>query len=83
MNRKAHRLLRAERLEDRWMLSGVPGDFDASGTVNFDDFFIFADNFGQADFTPATDLDASGAVNFDDFFIFADNFGKTGTYVGG
>ena len=61
----------------------IVGDFDASGTVNFDDFFIFADNFGQADFTPATDLDASGAVNFDDFFIFADNFGKTGTYVGG
>ena len=61
----------------------IVGDFDASATVNFDDFFIFADNFGQADFTPATDLDASGAVNFDDFFIFADNFGKTGTYVGG
>jgi hypothetical protein len=61
----------------------VVGDFDASATVNFDDFFIFADNFGQADFTAATDLDASGAVNFDDFFIFADNFGKTGTYVGG
>jgi hypothetical protein len=61
----------------------ILGDFDASATVNFDDFFIFADNFGQADFTPATDLDASGAVNFDDFFIFADNFGKTGTYVGG
>ena len=61
----------------------IVGDFDASATVNFDDFFIFADNFGQAVFTPATDLDASGAVNFDDFFIFADNFGKTGTYVGG
>ncbi len=61
----------------------IVGDFDASATVNFDDFFIFADNFGQADFTAATDLDASGAVNFDDFFIFADNFGKTGTYVGG
>jgi hypothetical protein len=61
----------------------IVGDFDASSTVNFDDFFIFADNFGQAVFTPATDLDASGAVNFDDFFIFADNFGKTGTYVGG
>jgi hypothetical protein len=61
----------------------IVGDFDSSTTVNFDDFFIFADNFGQADFAAATDLDASGAVNFDDFFIFADNFGKTGTYVGG
>ena len=61
----------------------ILGDFDGNATVNFDDFFIFADNFGQADFTAATDLDASGAVNFDDFFIFADNFGKSGTYVGG
>jgi hypothetical protein len=60
----------------------VLGDFDGNATVNFDDFFIFADNFGQDDFTPATDLDGSDAVNFDDFFIFADNFGKSGTYVG-
>ncbi len=61
----------------------VFGDFDGSTVVNFDDFFIFADNFGV---TPpanaATDLDANGQVNFDDFFIFADNFGKSGTYVG-
>ena len=61
----------------------ISGDFDGSAAVNFDDFFIFADNFGQTDFAAATDLDASGAVNFDDFFIFADNFGKSGTYVGG
>jgi len=60
----------------------IQGDFDGNATVNFDDFFIFADNFGQEDFVEATDLDGSGAVNFDDFFIFADNFGKSGTYVG-
>jgi len=63
--------------------SQIFGDFDGSTEVNFDDFFIFADNFGV---TPpanaATDLDANGEVNFDDFFIFADNFGKSGTYVG-
>ena len=58
------------------------GDFDGSAGVTFDDFFIFADNFGQATFEAATDLDADGDVDFDDFFIFADNFGKTGTYVG-
>ena len=60
----------------------ILGDFDGNADVNFDDFFIFADNFGQEDFNEATDLDSSGAVNFDDFFIFADNFGKSGTYVG-
>lgn len=58
------------------------GDFDGSASVTFDDFFIFADNFGQATFEAATDMDADGDVDFDDFFIFADNFGKSGTYVG-
>jgi hypothetical protein len=58
------------------------GDFDGSEGVTFDDFFIFADNFGQATFEAATDMDESGDVDFDDFFIFADNFGKTGAYVG-
>jgi hypothetical protein len=58
------------------------GDFDGSAGVTFDDFFIFADNFGKATFEAATDLDADGDVDFDDFFIFADNFGKSGTYVG-
>ena len=60
----------------------ILGDFDGNATVNFDDFFIFADNFGKDDFDEPTDLDGSGSVNFDDFFIFADNFGKSGTYVG-
>ncbi len=55
------------------------GDFDLDGDVDFDDFFIFADNFGQADFDPATDLDTDTDVDFDDFFIFADNFGATPT----
>ena len=60
----------------------ILGDFDGNADVNFDDFFIFADNFGQEDFNEASDLDSIGEVNFDDFFIFADNFGKSGTYVG-
>ncbi len=58
------------------------GDFDGNASVTFDDFFIFADNFGKATFEAATDLDADGDVDFDDFFIFADNFGKSGTYIG-
>ncbi len=59
------------------------GDFDGSADVTFDDFFIFADNFGQASFDATTDMDSDGDVDFDDFFIFADNFGLSGTYVGG
>jgi len=57
------------------------GDLDGNGDINFDDFFIFADNFGLASPDPAADFDGNGAVNFDDFFLFADNFGKSGTYV--
>jgi len=52
----------------------LPGDFNGSGRVDFDDFFLFADAFGGSD--PLFDLNSSGAVDFDDFFIFADNFGK-------
>ena len=54
-------------------------DFDGSGDVDFDDFFLFADHFGSiegdADFDPIFDLDGSGAIDFPDFFRFADAFG--------
>ncbi|MBI2502016.1 MAG: CHRD domain-containing protein [Candidatus Latescibacteria bacterium] len=62
----------------------ILGDFDGDTSVNFDDFFLFADNFGlnsaSPNWDPAFDLNGDEAVNFDDFFIFADNFGKSGTY---
>ncbi len=61
----------------------VYGLFGADSKVGFDDFFIFADNFGltAADeaFEPAFDLAPSAGtpkVDFDDFFVFADNFGR-------
>jgi hypothetical protein len=60
----------------------VHGLFGMDNRVGFDDFFIFADNFGlnAADetFEPAFDLapSASPKIDFDDFFVFADNFGR-------
>ena len=54
--------------------ANLSGDFDGSGRVYFDDFFLFADAFGGNN--PQYDLDNSGTVDFDDFVIFADNFGK-------
>ncbi len=58
----------------------LTGDFDGNGTVNFDDFFLFADSFGS---TPASenwsvvfDLVGDDVINFDDFFVFADSFGS-------
>ena len=56
-----------------------PGDFNADGMVNFDDFFLFADAFGSGEgetsFNASMDLSVNGRVDFDDFFLFADLFG--------
>ncbi len=59
----------------------LPADFDSSGRVDLEDFFLFADAFGTTDenlgWDPDFDLDASLIVDFDDFFLFADAFGST------
>jgi hypothetical protein len=60
----------------------VYGLFGMDNRVGFDDFFIFADNFGltaaDENFEPAFDLapSATPKIDFDDFFVFADNFGR-------
>ena len=59
--------------------AGAEGaDFDGNGTIDFSDFFQFADAFGKpgTDESAAFDLDGNGQVDFGDFFIFADAFGK-------
>lgn len=57
---------------------GIAGDVDGNGKVEFADFLILAENFGQpAD--PAGccgDIDGNGEVAFADFLILAENFGK-------
>lgn len=50
-------------------------DFDGSGKVDFDDFFLFAAAFGGRE--ARFDLNDSGGVDLDDFFLFASDFGKT------
>jgi len=56
-------------------------DFDVNGRVDFDDFFLFTDHFGECQgatgWDPIFDLDADGCVDFDDFFLFADSFGRS------
>ena len=54
-------------------------DFDGSRRVDFDDFLLFADVFGQTATGPLKpfDLNGSGRVDFDDFLLFADVFGQT------
>ena len=59
---------------------GKTGDFSGDDRVDFDDFFLFADQFGSSsdgeDWDPAFDLVPNGTVDFDDFFAFADVFGQ-------
>lgn len=58
----------------------VMGLFGADNSVGFDDFFIFADFFGQTyedvSFDPAFDLHPNNRIDLDDFFVFADYFGR-------
>ena len=62
------------------------GLFGADNRIGFDDFFLFADNFGltaeDAGFDPAFDLAPSAMIDFDDFFVFADNFGRSTAAAG-
>ena len=58
--------------------ASVVGDFDGNGSVDFMDFFMFADAFGNSNAEPIYDLDGSGFVDFMDFFMFADAFGSDG-----
>ncbi len=53
-------------------------DFNGSGLVDFDDFFLFADAFGKTAAIAGAkfDLNGNGLVDFDDFFVFADAFGR-------
>ncbi|MBU2639789.1 MAG: hypothetical protein KKG75_03745, partial [Nanoarchaeota archaeon] len=56
--------------------SVVSADFNNDGAVNFVDFFMFSDNFGEdVEYYSIYDLDGDKDVDFDDFFLFADNFG--------
>jgi fibronectin type 3 domain-containing protein len=59
------------------------GDFNDSKKVDFTDFFLFVDHFGQvatdAAYDAAFDLSLNSKIDFADFFLFVDNFGKTAT----
>lgn len=58
----------------------VSGWFDPTDdSVDFNDFFLFANHFGTIDgqpgYDPLYDLSPNNVIDFDYFFIFADNFG--------
>ena len=54
--------------------TGLQGDFDENGIVDFNDFLLFVGAFGTTE--SRFDLDADGDVGFSDFLIFVLQFGK-------
>jgi hypothetical protein len=70
-------------IDDVQLVAGIapcnPGDADADGDVDLDDFVLLKNNFGTT--TGATcamgDFDADGDVDLDDFVLLKNNFGAT------
>ena len=54
------------------------GDADGDGEVQFSDFVILSDNFGNPGDYTSGDFDKDGEVQFSDFVILSENFGQTG-----
>ena len=71
--------MRTVRTWDKEAIRAV--DFDGSGLVDFQDFLLFAGNFGKdelsSNYDPVYDLNQDGQVNFPDFLEFVMHFGKS------
>lgn len=60
----------------RQPLGVLLGDLNGDAEVNFSDFIVLAQAFGQASSVSVADLNGDGRVDFSDFLIFAQNFGR-------
>ncbi len=54
------------------------GDADGDGEVQFSDFVILSENFGDSGGYTRGDFDKDGEIQFSDFVILSENFGLTG-----
>lgn len=58
----------------------LPGDADLNGVVNFNDFLILQNNFGNAGTRfDQGNFDFNGTTNFNDFLVLQNNFGQSVT----
>lgn len=61
-------------------VSSLIGDFDNDGSIDFNDFFLYVDHFGEDENSPdwndRFDLSGNNKIDFDDFFLFVDHFGE-------
>ena len=51
------------------------GDVNRDGLVNFPDFLVLSENFGQPGAWEQGDFDGNGTVGFPDFLVLSENFG--------
>lgn len=75
--------LEAVRLENLMEMTGLAcdpetgGDINADGAVDFADFLVLSENFGNTAMSHEEgDLDCDGSVAFPDFLILSNNFGN-------
>jgi hypothetical protein len=68
-----------ETIDDTLAAAGLlKGDADGDGQVQFSDFVILSNNFGNAGAYTDGDFDKDGTVQFADFVILSNNFGQSG-----
>jgi hypothetical protein len=53
------------------------GDANDDGTVNFSDFIILSQNFGQSGTWSNANFNTDSIIDFTDFITLSQNFGKT------
>ena len=63
--------------------SFLEADFDESGTVDFADFLVLSEAFGNTVDPAGTnpDIDGSGTVDFPDFLVLSNSFGQSSAAV--
>ena len=57
----------------------VAGDADLDFDVDFGDFLLLSQGFGQEGDWASGDFDMNGTVGFADFLLLSNNFGRTST----
>lgn len=63
-------------IDDVSISLAAAGDTNLDGEINFDDFLMLSNNFGQAGDWRQGDFDGNGEVEFADFLALSSNFGE-------
>jgi T5SS/PEP-CTERM-associated repeat protein len=62
------------------VFSALLGDANVDGTVNFSDFVILSQNFGNPGTWHKANFNSSATIDFNDFVILSQHFGQTSSF---